>query len=337
MAVATRNEDTDGVGRLQRYGRSNARRGTDLAALLVVTIWGVSFVFQKATLEELDPLAFTFARFVGMLALGWAVLAWRARISGGRIGVARADLPRVALAGLLGYTLYILPSTLALSYTTAFSNALLIGTAPLFSAVLLWRLKLERIRLGQCLAVLVSCLGVTVFLSDKLRDGWDTAGLGDLISLLAAFFFAAYRVANKPLLARYPVSVVMAHTLTLGAIPVLILSLPATLAQDWAGVSAAAWAGLAWLTVVPVYVAWTLWSWAIARVGVARTSVFMYLVPIVGGVASWLLLGEGFGPLKLAGAILTLTGLALARRSAATPAAPPRAVERGLPVARPGA
>jgi drug/metabolite transporter (DMT)-like permease len=44
--------------------------------------------------------------------------------------------------------------------------------------------------------------------------------------------------------------------------------------------------------------------------------VFIYLVPIVGGVTAWLLLGERFGPLKVAGALLTLVGLALARRAA---------------------
>jgi len=297
------------------FGR---RYGADLAALLVVTIWGVSFVFQKVTLEELDPLAFTFARFVGMLALGWGVLLWR-RVGGSPIGVARADLPGLALAGVLGYSLYILLSTVALSYTTAFSNALLIATAPLFAALLLRALGLERIAVGQVVAMVVSLCGVVLFLGEKVQVGLRGASLGDLISLAAAFFFAAYSVANKPLLTRYPVSVVMAYTLTIGAVPVLLISFPATLAQDWSGVSAAGWAGLVWSIVVPVYVAWTVWSWAIARAGVARTSVFMYLVPPVGGLASWTLLGEGFGLLKIAGALLVLAGLVLARRASTGP------------------
>ena len=161
------------------------------------------------------------------------------------------------LAGVLGYTLYILLSTVALSYTTAFSNALLIATAPLFAALLLRALRLERITAGQVVAMLVSLAGVLVFLAEKVQVGLPAASTGDLISLVAAFFFAAYSVANKPLLARYPVSVVMPYTLTVGAIPVLLLALPATLAQDWAAVSAAGWAGLGWAIVVPVYVAWT--------------------------------------------------------------------------------
>ena len=41
-----------------------------------------------------------------------------------------------------------------------------------------------------------------------------------------------------------------------------------------------------------------------------------YLVPIVSGIVDWMLLGEHFGVLKVIGASMTLSGLALARRSA---------------------
>jgi drug/metabolite transporter (DMT)-like permease len=97
-------------------------------------------------------------------------------------------------------------------------------------------------------------------------------------------------------------------------LPVLLVGLPALAAQDWAQVTPGAWSGLLWSTVVPVYVAWSLWNYVIRRLGVARGALFMYLVPLIGGLAAWLWLGEAFGALKLAGAGLTLAGLALARR-----------------------
>lgn len=52
----------------------------------------------------------------------------------------------------------------------------------------------------------------------------------------------------------------------------------------------------------------------------ARTNVFLYLVPIVSGVVAFFLLGEPFGPVKPAGAALALSGLVLARASAGTQA-----------------
>lgn len=56
----------------------------------------------------------------------------------------------------------------------------------------------------------------------------------------------------------------------------------------------------------------------------ARTALFTYLVPIVGGVTSWLLLDEGFGVQKVAGALLTIGGLVLARRAAGQRTVRPR-------------
>ena len=45
------------------------RHGSELAALLVVTSWGVSF-------------AFTFVRYAGMLALGWGMILLRRKTAG---------------------------------------------------------------------------------------------------------------------------------------------------------------------------------------------------------------------------------------------------------------
>ena len=59
------------------------------------------------------------------------------RDAGAPLAIARADLGRVALAGVLGFSFYMLLSIIGLDYTTAFSNALLLAVAPLFMALLL--------------------------------------------------------------------------------------------------------------------------------------------------------------------------------------------------------
>ena len=286
----------------------------DLVALLVVSIWGMSFAFQKVALEQFDARAFMCLRYLGMLGLSWGVLLQHRWKTGEAARVTKNDLPGLALAGALGYTFYIPLSTFGLSYTTAFSNALLIAVAPLFTIALLRALRLEPIGWGQYAGMLVALVGVTVFVLPALRLGTGRSGLGDLLSLAGAAFFAGYSVASKPLLSRYRLPAMMAYTLTIGTVPVVLPLLPWLFRQRWDVITAGGWAAFAWTVVVPVYVAWTLWNWTIGRVGVARASVFMYLVPVVGGITSWILFGEGFGPLKVAGAGLVLAGLAVARR-----------------------
>ena len=46
---------------------------------------------------------------------------------------------------------------------------------------------------------------------------------------------------------------------------------------------------------------------------VARTALFLYLIPVLTGVLSYFFMGESFGPVKIFGAILVLAGVALAR------------------------
>lgn len=290
--------------------------GTDLVALLVVSIWGMSFAFQKVALLQFGAPGFMCLRYLGMLALSWGVfLTLRKR--GDPIGVAKGDLPTVALAGVLGYSFYIPLSTFGLAYTTPFANALLIALAPLFAIALLRGLRLETIRRAQYAGMLLALAGAAVFVLPALRLQADHNWIGDLLSLAGAAFFAGYTVASKPLLLRYRLPAMMAYTLTIGTVPVVVALLPSLWGLPWNAITPTGWAAFAWTVVVPVYVAWTLWNWTIARMGVARASVFMYLVPVVGGVTSRVLFGEGFGLLKVTGAALVLAGLAVARRRAA--------------------
>jgi drug/metabolite transporter (DMT)-like permease len=280
---------------------------------LVVFIWGVNFVFVKAALEQFDVAAFVFVRYAAMLVLGWAVVAARRPGRPALRRLAGADRRQLLIAAGLGFSLYIPLSMVGLSYTTAFSNALLIALAPLFMAMLLALLGMERISTPHILGLGVSLVGTAIFVSDALAGGRSGLGLGDILSLAAALFYAAYNVANKPLVTRYPASLVTTVTLTVGSLPVLVLFGPALFSQDWSRVTVAGWAALLFSAIFPIYLAWSLWGWANSRVGVARTSLFMYLVPVFGGVTSWLLLHEGFSLQKLVGAGVILLGLVLVR------------------------
>lgn len=78
------------------------------------------------------------------------------------------------------------------------------------------------------------------------------------------------------------------------------------------------------MVVLPVYVAYMLWNWAIARRGAAAATSFSLLVPILSGILSALLFGEEFGIAKLLGAACVLAGLVVIRfpaRPAKTPEA----------------
>jgi len=285
------------------------RFGPELAQLTVVMFWASTFVVAKAAFAEVSPLAFLFARFVIMVALAFAVLLVLQRGAGR--WVERSDWGLFVLAGLTGYTLYQLGFILGLSRTSPFSSSLLIAMVPLFT-VLILAVMGEPTPLQGWVGLGVALVGVALFLLDKRGASAGTL-VGDVLSIGAAVSFAVYGIITRPLVRKYPAETYTAWSVLAGTVPLLLVSLPDALRQDWHSVSLPGWFSIVYLAIFPVYIAYILWNFAIARRGVAKASSFGLLVPIVAGLLSAIFFAEPFGPLKLLGAGLVLAGLVIVR------------------------
>jgi drug/metabolite transporter (DMT)-like permease len=289
--------------------------GPELAQLMVVGLWASTFIVTKHAFAEMTPLAFAFVRFGLMIGLAFVVLLARGQGSSraGRMSIRRADLPRFAIAGLTGYTLYQLGFVLGLERTSPFSASLLIAMVPLFTMIFL-AIRGEPTAARGWAGLVVALIGVVVFLADQA----DSAGtiVGDVLSVGAAVSFALYGVVNRPLVRNYPPETYTAYTLLAGGVPLMLVSTPAALAQNWSAISLFGWLEIIYMVVLPVYVAYMLWNWAIARRGAAAASSFSLLVPVASGSLSAWLFGEQFGAIKLLGAALVLAGLMIIRTPA---------------------
>jgi len=74
--------------------------------------------------------------------------------------------------------------------------------------------------------------------------------------------------------------------------------------------------------VISSFLGWLAWTWVNTVRGVARSAPFMYLMPPIAGVMAWLTLGETFTWLKIAGAVVTMVGVAWAQFGGSQP--PPK-------------
>jgi drug/metabolite transporter (DMT)-like permease len=260
----------------------------DAAMLLVALVWAGNNLIVKDAVGAIAPLAYVLGRFAIVVALLFPWLRWR----GANLRVRRADWPPLLLSGLSGFAVYNALFTVGLARTSAFSVALLVSLGPVCTLLLAAGLGLERIRPGQWLGVAV-------------------AVAGDALGLLAAVSFSVYSLATRPLVARYGSPVVTAWSALVGLVAVLPFALPAALRQDWVGIGVWGWRALLYSSALSMLAAYTVWGWAIGRRGIGRTVPYLYLVPVVTGVAAAPFLGEAFGPAKLVGAALVLLGLVL--------------------------
>ena len=289
-----------------------------IAAIATMVVWGVNFAVTKYVLDALGVGPFLFIRFLVAPVLGFTLLAAVYRRHLAKSWPRREDLPRFVAAGLIGHTLHVGIVTWGIDLSTAFSSSLVLTSGPLFTLLILGALGTEKLRSRQMIGTVVAFLGIVLFLSDKFASGLARAGLGDLVLLGAAALFSLYTVIAKPLAARYGPLPLLAYTLLFGAPPLLLATFASFLAAPLAQLPAGIWLGMFWAAVVSAFLGWLVWAWVNAVRGVARSAPLMYLMPPISGVVAWLLLGEQFTALKLAGAALTMTGVAWAQYAGQT-------------------
>ncbi len=296
-----------------------------LAGVITVAVWGANFALQKALFAVLPPAGFLFVRYLVMPLCAAALLLWATRGRWPRLP--RADALRLVGLGVLGHGVHVSLVTYGIHWSTAFSSALILACGPVFTLLILHLARIERLTRGQVLGVALACMGVLVFLSDKLLGRQWAATGGDLVLLFAASLFSYYTVMTKPLIQRHGGVAVMAYATLAGSVPVVLVSAWPAAHAPWSQMDALHWFLLLWASIVSAFLGWLVWGWVNERRGVGRTAPLMYLMPLVAGVGGWLFTGERFGAVKLLGAVLALAGVAWAQFSAGAPRENPAQVD----------
>ena len=276
-------------------------------------VWGVNFAFTKHVLDHMGVGTYVFIRFavLPVLALVLLVVIFRNRI--GATWPRRADLPRFVLAGLVGHALHITMVMNGMNLSTPFSSSLVLTSGPLFTLGILAALGVERLRARQVAGTLIACAGIVIFLADKFAGGLSGAGAGDLLLLVAAFLFALYTVIVQPLAKRYGPLIVLSYTLFFSAPLILLVTFPFFVNTSLTSLPTSVWAGIVWGVIGANFCGWLMWTWVNSVRGIARSAPFAYLTPPIAGVVAWLTLGETFTWLKIAGAAITMGGIAWAQ------------------------
>ena len=284
----------------------NTARG-HLAALLTIAIWGTTFISTKVLLEDFQPVEILFIRFLmGYLAL-WIACPRRLR------GVTGRQEGLFALAGLCGVCLYYLLENIALTYTMASNVGVIISVSPCFTALLTHFLMRgeDRLRPTFFAGFAVAMAGICLISFNGSALALDLRG--DLLALLAAFVWACYALLTRRIGALgCPTVLTTRRTFFYG----LVFMLPA-LALSGARPDLARLldpvdlGNLLFLGLGASALCFVTWNVAVRELGAVRTSVYIYLVPVITVAASVAILDEPFTWATGAGTALTLMGLLL--------------------------
>jgi drug/metabolite transporter (DMT)-like permease len=203
----------------------------------------------------------------------------------------------------------------SIQLTSVANSTLLANLASIFVTLAAWLLWRERPRAQFLAALALAIAGVGLLVRTSVAFS-PRALLGDGLGVVTAVFYAWYLLTVKSLRDRGVSALsLMAVTTTITA----LLLLPAALASGerlWPS-SLAGWltlVGLAWISHAAGQ---GLIAFALAHLPAAFSSVGLLFQPVMAAVFAWLLLGEPVAAQQFAGGVVVLSGIYLARRSAA--------------------
>lgn len=279
-----------------------------LLLVLVASVWGFQPVCIKWLVAEWTPVDITFFRYLIMTAVFFAV-AWT---KGLKWRLPRHLWPHVMIMGFTGVLLNCVLQFEGLKTTTVTNCTLISAMTPALTAMLAAIMVRERLSPLAWLGIVLSFIGILVVVSHGSLEA--VLGIqfarGDVLCFGSQAAWAVFSVVSIAVLRELPVISETAWFSLAGAIWTGIYGLISgeiylAPLDIWGTVSFIYTTFLAGLLMIVV------WNYAVKRAGASVSSIFLNLMPIVGMVSGFLVLGEKIGAAQIAGAVLVIGGVFL--------------------------
>jgi drug/metabolite transporter (DMT)-like permease len=277
-----------------------------LAASVTVVAWASAFVVIRYAGPSYSPGGLSLGRLlVGSAALSVLMIGRR------RVRLTRREWGLVVLVGVAWFGIYNVALNAGEQHVDAGTAAMLIQLAPIIIGVLAGLLLGEGFPRMLVIGGLVAFAGTLMIGVATSTGQADLAGV--LLILLAAVVYAVATIAQKVVLRRVP----GLQVTWLGCLVGTAACLPfaPALVSELATAPLPSTLGVLYLGLVPTAIAFSTWAYALARTDAGRLGATTYIVPPVTIALGWLFLSEVPEPLAVVGGLVSLVGVALARRT----------------------
>lgn len=289
---------------------SVSRRSWALVALVVLmVVWGSTFVITKAAAKDIAPMMLATLRFltaaIVLLPYAWLKGNWRSLPK---------PMPWGALLGmaLTGIATFTIGFNYALVYGSASQGALIYALLPAAVAVAAVIFLKERMSRRRVAGITLSIIGVgLVALGGESDSSSPQPMLGAAWMVGAVLSWAAYTVFAKRL-ADADQSVTIALVSLFGTLMLVPLAAIELAHAPWQAPSAPAWTSVIFLGVAASALAYIAYGYALRELEASLVGAFINLDPIVGVLTAVLFLGETLHSGQMLGGAIALAGMWLA-------------------------
>ncbi len=270
-----------------------------------VFLWSVLYVSVKILLEYLNPLELLFIQFlIGYIFL----LLLKPKYTKYNI---KEEL-LFACAGLSGITVYNLFLNLSMEYTSPSHVSIIIATAPLFTALIAFIFKLEKINIKFFIGFILALAGIIIL---NLKDFVFLFNiLGNLFALISTLGWAVYAIFVIRITHISPDIITTTRKILFYGI---ICILPSFYFLDFSPdfyifLQKDILINMLFVALFASAICFIMWNKATLLIGAIKTNIYVYLTPAITMITSFIILKDAITLYALLGMLFILLGVFIA-------------------------
>ncbi len=280
------------------------KRLAHILAILLMVMWGISYLSIKVVVNEVEPTLCAFYRFLIASIILYVLL----KVKYPKEKVLKEDKLKMALGGLLGVAVYFFFENYSVAFTSAANVSILISSIPVFTLISQRIVFKEKLTLFKFIGALLSVIGIVIVVASKDKVNFFSSGtLGDLMALGAALTWVLYNIVTSKFKGNYKSITITAYQAIWGTIflsPSLIWGKPAM-------PSPLAIANILYLAVFCSFIAYVIYIYCLKALGATVITTYINLQPIVSLIAAALILKEHITIWQIIGSIIIISGVFL--------------------------
>ena len=291
---------------------NNQTKGV-LFALCATLLWSVNFVIASGIKGHIPPVGLAFWRWT-IACVVLAPFAIKSTIRN-RIEI-KKNIRFLALTAVLGITIFNTLIYFAGKTTSAVNLSLIAISIPLFIVAISRIAFKEKVSNTKIIGILTIILGVLILITKgSLQSLLQIKfAIGDLIMLIACFFFASYTILVRLKPKELPSKVFLFSVFVLGVLFLFPFYLWEHLYYKKVVFDSTTIFATTYVGIFASLVSYYLWNEAITLIGTQKTALIYYLIPVFSGVLAYFFLNQNIVLSQIISMGIIIAGLFITNR-----------------------
>lgn len=276
-----------------------------IAIVFAMIFWSVSFIWTRIAIDSFQPVTLISLRLLIASVLLFIVIASARKLQ----KIRWADLKWFVLLAFFEPYLYYMGETYGLTMVESTLASVIVSTIPLFAPILAFFVLKERISMANILGIFVSLGGVVLVIYEP-NGGFSANPLGVALLFLAVFAAICYSAILRKISSHYKTINIIFYQSVIG----LFFFIPTFFVTDFGSlqqivITRDAIVSLLMLSVFASVIAFVLFADVVRKIGVARSNVFVNLIPVFTAIFAKIFLNEDLNWPKAIGIVVVVAGL----------------------------